>query len=102
MDAMNLSRPSWPALAVALLLAACSSPPTWDKAGASETTAQNDSNDCRVQARFAPLPEPERFTAGPPTASVPSNVLSREEQRATFETQEFQKCMTAKGYTAKR
>jgi hypothetical protein len=80
-----------------LLLAACSSPPTWDKAGASETTVQNDSNDCRVQARLAPLPE--RYM-GSPTASVTSNVLSREEQRAMYESQEFQKCMTGKGYTA--
>ena len=99
MDVMNLSRPAWPAIAtVALLLAACSSPPTWDKAGASETTVQNDSSDCRVQARLAPLPE--RYM-GSPTASVTSQALSREEQRAMFESQEFQKCMMAKGY-AKR
>jgi hypothetical protein len=100
MDVMNLSRPAWPPIAtVALLLAACSSPPTWDKAGASETVAQNDSNDCRVQARFAPLPE--RYI-GSPDPSVTSNVLSREDQRAMFESQEFQKCMIAKGYAAKR
>jgi hypothetical protein len=100
MDAMNPSRPAWLAIAtVALLLAACSSPPTWDKAGASDTTVQNDSGDCRVQARMAPLPE--RYI-GSPDPSVTSKVLSREDQRATFETQEFQKCMTGKGYTAKR
>jgi hypothetical protein len=100
MDAMNPSRPAWLAIAtVALLLAACSSPPTWDKAGASDTTVQNDSGDCRVQARMAPLPE--RYV-GSPDPSVTSKVLSREDQRATFETQEFQKCMTGKGYTAKR
>jgi hypothetical protein len=60
---------------------------------------QNDSGDCRVQARMAPLPE--RYV-GSPDPSVTSKVLSREDQRATFETQEFQKCMTGKGYTAKR
>jgi succinylarginine dihydrolase len=100
MDAMNPSRPARLAIAtVTLLLAACSSPPTWDKAGASETTAQNDSNDCRVQARLAPLPE--RYI-GSPDPSVTSKVLSREDQRTAFESQEFQKCMTGKGYTAKR
>ena len=98
MDAMRPFRRAWPAFAVvSLLLAACGSPPTWEKAGASETTVQNDSGDCRVQARLAPLPE--RYI-GSPTASVTSNVLSREEQRTMFESQEFQKCMTAKGYTA--
>jgi hypothetical protein len=97
---MTLSRPTWPAIAtVALFLAACSSPPTWDKAGASDTTVQNDSGDCRVQARLAPLPE--RYI-GSPDPSVTSKVLSREDQRTAFESQEFQKCMTGKGYTAKR
>jgi succinylarginine dihydrolase len=99
MDPMNPSRPGWLAIVVfPVLLAACSSSPAWDKAGASETTTQNDSNDCRVQARLAPLPE--RYT-GSPTASVTSRVMSREEERAMFESQEFQKCMMAKGY-AKR
>jgi len=100
MDVMNPSRPAWLAVAVfSVFLSACGSSPTWDKAGASETTVQNDSNDCRVQARLAPLPE--RYM-GSPTASVTSNVLSREEQRAMFESQEFQKCMTGKGYSPKR
>ena len=58
MNAMNPSRPAWLAVAVlSFFLAACGSSPTWDKAGASETTVQNDNNDCRVQARLAPLPE---------------------------------------------
>jgi hypothetical protein len=81
----------------ALFVAACSSPPTWEKAGANETTVANDSNDCRVQARFAPLPE--RYV-GSPDPSVTSKVMSREDERVAFETQEFQKCMTGKGYTA--
>ena len=100
MDAMSSSCRARLAIAAFLfLLAACSSAPTWDKAGASETTVQNDSSDCRVQARLAPLPE--RYM-GSPTASVTSQALSREEQRAMFESQEFQKCMTGKGYTDKR
>jgi len=100
---MNAMNPTYPArLAVAVFsffLAACGSSPTWDKAGATETTVQNDSDDCRVKARLAPLPE--RYM-GSPTASVTSKVQSREEQRAMYEADEFQKCMMAKGYTAKR
>src|ERR1700741_827091 len=99
MNAMNPSRPRLAVAVLAFFLAACSSPPTWDKAGASETTVQNDSNDCRVQARLAPVPE--RYM-GSPTASINSQVLSLEERRAMYESQEFQKCMTAKGYTDKR
>jgi hypothetical protein len=100
MGAMNRSRHAWMALAVvALVPAGCGSAPTWQKSGATETVVQNDSDDCRVKARLAPLPE--RYM-GSPTASVTSNVLSRDEQRAMFESQEFQKCMTAKGYTATR
>jgi hypothetical protein len=100
MDAMNPSRPAWLAIAVfPFLLAACSSPPTWDKAGATETTVQNDSDDCRMKARLAPLPERYMGSPGP---SVTSKVLTREEQRAMYEADEFQKCMNAKGYTAKR
>jgi len=98
MDPMNSSRPAWLAVAVfPFLLAACSSPPTWEKAGATETTVQNDSDDCRVKARLAPLPE--RYV-GSPDPSVTSKVMSREEQRTIYETDEFQKCMTAKGYNA--
>ena len=101
MDAMNRSRHAWMALAVvALVLAGCGSPPTWQKAGATETTAQNDSDDCRVKARLAPLPE--RYMGSPTSQSVTARTLSREEQRAMFEADEFQKCMMAKGYTAKR
>ena len=100
MAAMSPLRPARPAIAVVLLLlAACGSPPTWQKSGATETTVQNDSSDCRVKARFAPLPE--RYLPSP-DPSVTSKVMSLEEQRATFETEEFQKCMTAKGYTAAR
>ena len=98
MAVMKSPRLAWLAIACAsLTLDACSSPPTWQKAGANETTVANDSNDCRVQARFAPLPE--RYV-GSPDPSVTSKVMSREDERVAFETQEFQKCMTGKGYTA--
>ena len=100
MGAMNPSRPAWPALAiVALLVVACSSPPTWEKAGANETAVANDTNDCRVQARFAPLPE--RYVPSP-DPSTTTKVIALEDRRAAFETEVFQKCMTGKGYTAKR
>ena len=100
MAAMSPFRHARPAISVVLLLlAACGSPPTWQKSGASETTVQNDSDDCRVKARLASLPE---GYIGSPTGSTTSKVLSREEQRAMYESDEFQKCMTGKGYTAKR
>ncbi len=101
MDAMNRSRAALSAIAiVALLLAGCGSSPTWQKSGATETVAQNDSDDCRVKARLAPLPE--RYMGSPSSQSVTAPVQSRAEQRAMFEADEFQKCMMAKGYTAKR
>ena len=106
MDVMNPSARTRLAIAsVALLLAACGSAPTWQKTGATETVAQNDSDDCRVKARLAPLPE--RYISSPISQSVTPQsitapVLAREEQRAMFESEEFQKCMTAKGYTAAR
>jgi len=53
-----------------------------------------------VQARLAPLPE--RYLGSPTSQQVTERVQTREEQRAMFESQEFQKCMTGKGYTAKR
>ena len=96
---MNPSRLAWPAIVIGALLAACSSPPTWEKAGANETTVANDTNDCRVKARFAPLPE--RYIPSP-TPSTTSKVLSLEERRAMYESDEFQKCMIGMGYTAKR
>jgi hypothetical protein len=104
MDVMNPPTRTRIAI-VALLLAACGSPPTWQKTGASETVVQNDSEDCRVKARSAPLPE--RYISWPTSQSVTPQsitapVLAREEQRAMFEADEFQKCMMAKGYTAKR
>jgi hypothetical protein len=98
MDPMNPYRGLSLAIAGAsLVVAACGSPPTWEKAGANQTTVQNDSDDCRVQARMAPFPE--RYV-GSPDPSVTSKVMSREDERLTFETQEFQKCMTGKGYAA--
>src|SRR3954470_12207631 len=105
MDVMNPSARTRLLAIVALLLAACGSPPTWQKADATEATVQNDADDCRAKARSAPLPE--RYISSPISQSITPQsitapVLAREEQRARFEADEFQKCMMAKGYTAKR
>ena len=93
------SRHAWFAIVVAFL-AGCGSAPVWQKTGATETVVQNDSDDCRIKARLAPLPE--RYMGSPTSQSVTAQVMSREEQRVMFESQEFQNCMTAKGYTATR
>ncbi|MFL6574266.1 MAG: hypothetical protein ACJ8G4_21110, partial [Burkholderiales bacterium] len=101
MELMNPSARARRAIAmVTLVLAACGSAPTWQKTGATETMVQNDSDDCRVKARLAPLPE--RYTGSPTSESVTQRGLSREEQRAMFESQEFQQCMIGKGYSGKR
>lgn len=87
-------------LLVFSLLAACGSPASWDKAGAGEALVQKDSEECRANARLAPLPE--RYLESP-SGQMPSvPVLSREDRRAMVEADAFQKCMSAKGYSAKR
>jgi hypothetical protein len=95
---MKLLRNAW---LLSVALAACASPAQWEKPGATETARNDDSEQCRVQARFAPLP-PDYAPALSGSASMTSNVLSREEQRARIEAEAFQKCMTGKGYSAKR
>lgn len=97
---MNSMRPaSLAVVLVVLVVAGCGSPQVWQKPGAAETTVQNDSEDCRVQARQAPLPE--RYVPSPSAQSGPVPVPPREEeQRAVREAEAFQKCMIAKGYTA--
>lgn len=101
MELMNPSARARRAIAmVTLVLAACGSAPTWQKTGATETMVQNDSDDCRVKARLAPLPE--RYMGSPTSESATQRGLSREEQRAMFESQEFQRCMIGKGYSGKR
>jgi hypothetical protein len=97
---MNPSRHAWLVLATAAI-AGCASSAQWDKPGATETALKDDSEQCRVQARFSPLP-PDYAPVTQGTTSMTSNVLSREEQRARYEAEAFQKCMTGKGYSAKR
>ena len=95
---MNLSRNAW---LLSVALAACASPPQWEKPGATETALKDDSEQCRVEARFAPLP-PDYAPAPSGSTSMTSTVLSREEQPARLEAEAYQKCMTGKGYSAKR
>ena len=95
---MNLSRHAWLASA---LLAACASQATWEKPGATEATLKDDSQQCRVQASLAP--SPQQYAPAPTgSATVTTGILSRQEQLAVNEAEQFQKCMTAKGYSAKR
>jgi hypothetical protein len=92
-----------------LALAACSSAPQWSKPGASDATAQEDSEQCRMRAR-AEAPQPTLFpaTGGASTTvtgtagGVTTPGLTLEEQREQAELEFFQKCMREKGYSAKR
>jgi hypothetical protein len=95
---MNLSRHAWLASA---LLAACASQATWEKPGATEATLKDDSQPCRVQASLAP--SPQQYAPAPTgSATVTTGILSRQEQLAVNEAEQFQKCMTGKGYSLKR
>jgi len=71
----------------------------WEKAGSNEAKVTEDSDDCRVQARLSQLPPP---TVASPSGSVTTRVLTREDERALHDTENFQKCMRDKGYSAKR
>lgn len=71
----------------------------WDKPGSSQTAMKEDAEQCRLQARFAPMPE--RVMA-PPERSTADRVLTREEELRVQETVNFQACMRGKGYSAKR
>jgi hypothetical protein len=95
---MNLSRNAW---LLSVALSACASPAQWEKPGGTDAALKDDSEQCRVQARFAPLP-PDYAPVPSGTTSMTSNVLSREEQRTRLEAEAFQKCMAGKGYSAKR
>jgi len=81
-----------------LLLAACAAPETrWEKPGATEAMVAQDTEQCRLQARLAPLPP--RHSAAP-SPSMSTKVLSRGEERAREDAENFQKCMREKGYSA--
>jgi hypothetical protein len=88
-------------LVLALFLAtACAGPVRWEKEGASQAALDQDTKDCTQQARLKatdvlsapPLPDPGMIGAP----------MRGQEQYALREAREFQLCMQAKGYEAKR
>lgn len=90
------------ALLLCAVLAGCAAAPTpahWEKPGASQSAMKEDAEQCRLQARFAPIPE--RVMA-PPARSTAERVLTREEELEAQQTVNFQACMREKGYSAKR
>jgi hypothetical protein len=90
------------ALLLCTALAGCAAAPTpmhWEKPGASQSATKEDADQCRLQARFAPMPE--RVLA-PPPRSTAERVLTREEELEVHESVNFQACMRQKGYSAKR
>jgi hypothetical protein len=92
---MNSARHCW---ILALALAACAAPAThWEKPGATAAAVQADNDQCLTDARFN-APQPAVFEQ---TGTV-TTVLTVEEQRRRNEVEYFQKCMQAKGYSAKR
>lgn len=92
---MRLSRHGW---ILFFGLAACA-PAQWEKPGANAATVKQDGDACRSRAR---LESPPPFATNPPSTSVASPTLNREEQLASYENEQFQKCMREKGYTASR
>jgi uncharacterized protein with von Willebrand factor type A (vWA) domain len=96
---MDMRRHAW---LVSLVLAACaSSAPQWEKPGATAASMQEDSDQCRSLAILSPMPQ---HYAPPPSgaATVSSAITMRQEQLAAHESEQFQKCMTDKGYRIKR
>ena len=96
---MKMTRHAW---LVALVLAACaSSAPQWEKPGATAASMQEDSDQCRSLASLAPMPQ--HYAPAPSgAATVSSAMITRQEQLAAHESEQFQKCMTDKGYRVKR
>jgi hypothetical protein len=82
------------------LLAACANgAPTWQKAGAGESAANEDLQQCRVQARLAP--DPSLLAVPQPRASG-TPLIDRGQERDAKEDQQVRSCMQGKGYALKR
>jgi hypothetical protein len=86
-------------LAALALLAGCQAPAGWQKDGASAAMVQADSDECRSQARTAPLP---MNLPTQPSPSMTEQPMDRTREVGTQDTQMFQRCMEKKGYSAKR
>ncbi len=94
---MKLSRHAW---VLGIALAACAGPEAhWEKAGADEARVRQDSDECRDQARLAP---PSAQAAQAPSRQVTTTALTTDGERALADIDHFQRCMRAKGYSAKR
>jgi hypothetical protein len=90
---------SLPILFVAAL-AACSSTPAWQKPGATPDTVQADQDSCRADAKLAFFPPRTAVMGRPWSSSDPIDMQWVELNRASFEAEEFRRCMRAKGYTS--
>ena len=93
---MRGSRHAW---LLGAVIAACGSAPHWHKPDASQAAAQEDSEQCRREARDALLPA---RAAPARTPGEPSTLLTGEEERVLSELRHFQRCMREKGYSAER
>jgi hypothetical protein len=91
---MSLPRLAWTLCAA---LAACGAPAKWEKPGATAAALQQDSAQCAEQARLQSVPP---YLAAAGGAPAERTALSREQQRTQRETEAYQKCMRAKGYSA--
>jgi len=98
---MKLSRHTWNVLLIGTLgLAACAGPEAhWEKAGADQARARQDSDECREQGRVS---QTSPQTVQTTSRQVTMTALTPDEERALSGIDHFQKCMRAKGYSAKR
>ena len=82
------------------LPAACAGPVQWEKEGATPAAQEQDSKECRQQAR---LKATDVLAAPPlPAPGMISAPGRQQEQFALREAQEFHGCMVAKGWQEKR
>jgi hypothetical protein len=96
-----MTRPLLLLLALCSSLVACAtSPPSWQKAGASEATRAKDSSECRELAeREAMRRYPSGFSS--PSFSATGVLMSQqrdETNRSTVEAASFNTCMAGRGY----
>jgi hypothetical protein len=94
-------------LAVAALLAACSSNPQWVKPGTSKDTVRDDFDDCRAYANSATRQDAaidQDILASRGTDWQHTNTLQAKKSTISMQDQGHVRdiianCMTAKGYT---
>jgi hypothetical protein len=95
---MTLARHAWMLLPLA---AACAAPqpPQWEKPGTSAAMAQEDSEQCRLQARLQ-APAPRLVDR---TGTATERIMTGQEESVRSEVEFFHRCMREKGYSlAKR